>query len=71
MKNVQNELLLKIQKVNIDVADLGKMFTHLKHVGFTQGMSQIIAKTRKGIYREGWVQGKSFPILTGIRKQSL
>ena len=50
-KKSVNEHLLKIHKVNLEVANFGKLFTHLKFVGLTQVMSQIEAMTKKGIYK--------------------
>ena len=44
-----NERLLKIHKVNLESADFGMLFTHLKFVGLTRVMSQIKAMTKKGI----------------------
>ena len=46
--------MLKIDKVNFEVADFGKLFTHLKFVGLNQVMSQIEAKTKKEFTRGVW-----------------
>ena len=46
-----NKRLLKIHKVNFEVANFEKLFTHLNFVGLTWVMSQIKAMTKKGIYK--------------------
>ena len=46
-----NERMLKINKVNLEAANFGKLFTHLNFVGLNWVMSQMEAMPKKGIYK--------------------